>query len=598
MCGISAIFRFTQIDSQDIENLALMNQEMNYRGPDEDGLWADETCGLAHTRLSIIGIENGKQPIFNEDKSLVLICNGEIYNYIELRKKLEYKGHIFNSETDSETILHLYEEYGVRCLEHLRGMFAFCLWDTRTKQLFAARDRIGEKTLYYSHLPTGIVLCTELKAILKYYLANPHLNFRALAEPIRYNYPITSRDTFIEQIKKLEAGHFIIIDETGLFIQSYWQRNFVTTYTDKFEDAKKECLRILRDSVKICLRSDVPVGVLLSSGIDSSAIATLAKESAREVHVITAGYKGKHDCDERTLAKKLAKEKGLIFHEVELDERDFSNYFEELVYYMDEPICDVACMAQWALYKKAKSLGFTVLLTGNGGDELFYGYPYENSQADALKLSHNHQSLFPLKKGELNKRFIQFMINHWKDVLSAKYRKAYNSRFVQGWTYDDYQKFANSATVSYNSQEFSFKDLNLSFTLDGDNKAEIDLIYEMKYKTFLANLSLYLADRLGMGNSVEIRSPFLDHKLIEFISSLPLNMRYNKNIPKHFLKEVLKGIVPEYVLTAPKQGFTPPFSFIKVIEKAYQYQVISHSHGFFNAMLADRILSLSLTRNV
>jgi asparagine synthase (glutamine-hydrolysing) len=598
MCGISAIYRFTSINDSDKEKLALMNREMHYRGPDEEGIWTDEICGLAHTRLSIIGLENGKQPLFNEDKSLVLVCSGKIYNYIELKKELEAKGHIFNSDSDSETILHLYEEYGNKCLEHLRGMFSLCLYDTHTNRLFAARDRIGEKTLYYAQLTTGVIFCTELKSILKYHLTNPQLNFEAFAEPIRYNYPIKTQDTYIEQIKKLEPGHYALIDKTGLSIQPYWKRSFETSFQGSFEDAKKECLRILRDSIRICLRSDVPIAILLSSGIDSSTIAALAKESAREVHVITAGYKGQHDCDERMIAKKFAIEKGLIFHEIELDELDFGRNFEELIHYIDEPICDIASMTQWALYKKAKSLGFTVLLTGTGGDELFYGYPYENSQAEALKLSHIHQSFFPLKRGELNRPFLNFMFKNCKDILSAKYRKAYNSKFVQNWTYNDYKKFAASAKLNFNNLQYSFKDLNLSFTLDGENSAEIDLIYQKKYKTFLTNLSLYLADRLGMGNAVEIRSPFIDFRLIEFVSSIPLNIRYKENVPKYFLKEIVKGIVPDYILSASKQGFTPPFSFIHEIEKNYKYQVISHNFGFFNSMLADRLLTLNLYNNV
>jgi asparagine synthase (glutamine-hydrolysing) len=234
MCGISAIYRYTRITEEDKQKLALMNREMHYRGPDENGVWCDETCGLAHTRLSIIGLNNGKQPLFNEDKSLILICNGEIYNYIDLKQDMEAKGHRFHSDSDSETILHLYEEYGVNCLEHLRGMFAFCLWDTNKRQLFVARDRIGEKTLYYSQLPTGFVFCTELKAIQKYHLPHPQLKFDTLAEPIRYNYPIGTKDTFIEQIKKIKPGHFALVDASGINIQPYWEHNFNTYFEGDF----------------------------------------------------------------------------------------------------------------------------------------------------------------------------------------------------------------------------------------------------------------------------------------------------------------------------------------------------------------------------
>jgi len=255
MCGITALFRYTNISESDREKLVQMNREMHYRGPDEVGIWTNQTCGLAHTRLSIIGLQNGRQPLFNEDKSLVLVCNGEIYNYIELKKSLETKGHIFNSDTDSETILHLYEEYGVKCLDHLRGMFAFCLWNIRTKQLFAARDRIGEKTLYYSILQTGVVFCTELKAIKKYFLDKTQIHVRSLAECIRYNYPIDLKNTWIEQVKRLQAGEYALVDAKGPELHRYWRRDLTPRFNGTFEEAKNETLRLMRESVNLCLRS-------------------------------------------------------------------------------------------------------------------------------------------------------------------------------------------------------------------------------------------------------------------------------------------------------------------------------------------------------
>jgi asparagine synthase (glutamine-hydrolysing) len=320
-------------------------------------------------------LEKGKQPLFNEDKSLVLICNGEIYNYIELKKNLLNKGHYFKSESDCETILHLYEEFGAQCLSHLRGPFSFCLWDTKKKQIFAARDRIGEKTLYYAQIPGGVTLSTELKAILKHYIQQPQINLRQLASPIRYTCPISKSDTFIEQIKRIEPGQYVLINDNGIQKYLYWKRNTDSTFSGSVSDAKDETIALMREAVEINMRSDVPIAVMLSGGVDSSAIAALAKETGREVHTITAGYKGTHDCDERKTAKRFASEKGFIYHEVELDESDFRNCFNEFTKHIDEPITDSAALAQWALYKKTKELGFKVLLGGMGGDELFYGYP-------------------------------------------------------------------------------------------------------------------------------------------------------------------------------------------------------------------------------
>jgi len=594
MCGISAIYRYTQITDSDIDKLTSMNQEMHYRGPNENGVWTDDTCGLAHTRLSIIGLENGKQPLFNEDKSLVLICNGEIYNYIELKQDLIEKGHVFNSDSDSETILHLYEEYGVKCLDHLRGMFAFCLWNRQTKQLFAARDRVGEKTLYYAQIPTGVVFCTELKAILKNYLDKTQINAHALAESIRYNYPIDLKNTYIEQIKRLQAGEYALVDAKGLEIHTYWKRDLTPKFKGTLEEAKAEILRLMRESVNLCLRSDVPVAVLLSGGIDSSAIAALAKETGREVHVITAGYKGQHDCDEREVAKRFAQEKGLIYHEVELDAADFQDLFWEYSQFIDEPVCDVSSMSQWALYKKAKAMGFTVLLGGLGGDELFYGYPEHNQIAESLQLKHQHQALFPWKGIGKKKEFLKFIFKNWQYVLYAGYPNKINDKTTVNWTYNDYMKFVEKAFLQYNGETIQFKDIDVHHSYE-DGKCEIEQLYYDIFKTFMSTQCLYLADRQGMGNSVEIRSPLIDYKLIEFISSLPLEMKYNKYKPKFFLKETLKGIVPDYILYAQKRGFTPPMSFVNELVNNYNYKLIHSDSKFFNSVLADRLLSLNLS---
>lgn len=593
MCGISAVYRFTTISSEDRGKLALMNREMQYRGPDGNGLWADETCGLAHTRLSIIGLQKGDQPLFSEDRSLVLVCNGEIYNYVELRKSLEAKGHVFSSDTDSETILHLYEDYGVKCLEHLRGMFAFCIWDTVQKQLFVARDRIGEKTLYYAQIQTGFVFSTELKAILKYYIDKPQLNAHALAECIRYNYPFDLKNTWIDQIKRIKAGEYVLVDNKGAEFHPYWTRKIEPAYEGSLNDAKQATLDILRESVGLCMRSDVPVAVLLSGGIDSSTIAALAKESGREVHVITAGYKGIHDCDERETARRFSKEKGLIYHEVELNVEDFSEIFHEYSRYIDEPVCDISSMSQWALYKKAKNLGFKVLIGGIGGDELFYGYPETNDFAKALELKHTHEKLFPWKGIHRKKEFLRFFFRNWRHVLYAGYPYQINDKATVGWTYNDYLAFASSGVFDYQDQKISFEDIDVHISYQ-DNKNELEEIYKITFETFMTTLCLYLADRQGMGNSLEIRSPLLDYKLVEYVSSLPLSIKFKDRVQKYLLKETIKEIVPDYILKAPKRGFTPPITFINEIIKPYQYEFFRADHKFYNSMLADRLLKLLL----
>jgi asparagine synthase (glutamine-hydrolysing) len=566
-----------------------MNQEMHYRGPDDSGIWHDGKCGMAQVRLSIIGIEKGKQPLFNEDKSLVLICNGEIYNYIEIKEDLRKKGHIFNSDSDSETILHLYEEYGVKCLEHLRGMFAFCLWDIKKQQLFVARDRIGEKPLYYSQLPTGVVFSSELKAVLKSYIPNPRINIDQLLSPIRYTAPTSPQETHIEQIKRLPPGYYAIVNETGFYQQEYWQRRKPQVCTDSFETAKKTTLSLLKESVDLCMRSDVPVAVMLSGGIDSSAIAALAKETGKEVHVVTAGYTGEHDCDEREVAKRFAKQINVQYHEIEIDKKDYYDCFEEFTQYIDEPITDSAAIAQWGLYKKTKSLGFKVLLGGMGGDELFYGYPYWNQLADSLSLHRSHQDMFPWTGIDKKKAFVKFFAKNWKYVLFAGYPRKIEDRSICGWMHDDYHKFISTATyegldLDRYKQSFAFDTCKI-----GD---ELDLVYDFSFDNIMVRAYLYLTDRLGMGNSMEIRSPFLDYKLVDYVSSLPQSIKYTAGNPKSFLKEVLAGIVPDYILYAQKRGFTPPNEFVNKVVEEYRYNSFQAEHKFYNSVLADRILSL------
>lgn len=593
MCGISSLYRFTEIAQQDKENLMQMNRDMHYRGPDGEGYWNDETCAMAHTRLSIIGLDNGAQPLFNADKSLVLICNGEIYNYKELRQHVAERGYTCTTDTDCEVILYLYELYGEECLQHLRGMFAFCLYDVRNKKLFAARDRVGEKTLYFAQLPTGVVFSTELKAILKYYIPHPQLNAHAFAESIRYNYPLDNRNTYIEQIKRLCAGEYAIVNADGMQLHTYWRLSHTPIFEGTKEDAKTEVLRLMRSSVADCLQSDVPVAVLLSGGIDSSAIAAMANETGKEIHVISAGYAGQHSQDERSVAKRFAEEQGLIYHEVELDASDFQSLFAEYLPYIDEPVCDVSSMSQYALYKKAKELGFKVLLSGIGGDELFYGYAAHNKTVQRYQLIQQFRSLFPLSSWEAKKKYLLFLMRQWRFVLKGGYPYLSNNRYPVEWTEKDYYRFAQDAIVRFDGKDYLLRDVDVHFSYPDD--VSLTLMYDSLFTHFMKNLCLYLGDRLGMAASMELRSPLLDYRLVEFVNHLPEQMKYD-GTPKGFYRWCLRGIVPDYILDAQKRGFEPPWDFIGEMNKSYQYKHISANYVFYNSMLADALLDKLQTK--
>ncbi len=586
MCGINCIYRYTNVTHEDVERLEFMNREMAYRGPDGKGVWTDEKCGMAHTRLSIIGLENGAQPLVNEENTLVLVCNGEIYNYVELKEDLSGRGHVFRTDSDSEVILHLYAEMGERCVEKLKGMFAFLLWDRKRGRLMAARDRMGEKPLYYSEVPCGVVWSSELKAISKYWLKNARVRKEALAECVRYNYAMDLRNTWIEQVKRLEGGEYAIVDDSGMRIERYWSCETIQRKGDvNREEAMKVTLDKMRESVDMTLRSDVPVAVLLSGGIDSTTIAALAKETGREVHVICAGYKGHHDVDERIVAKRFAKDMGLVYHEVELDVEDFKRLFNEYIQYIDEPICDVASMAQWALYKKASEMGFKVLLSGVGGDELFFGYPYHNQVAESLMLRRELHGLLPWKTWGRRWQWAKWMSKHWKWVLTGGHSvKKIDDRLPVDWTYDAF-KCVQDTKIGVKNYGLGVTKVEFQYP----EWADIDTVYECLRSRFMNTLCLYLADRLGMGNSLEIRCPLLDYELWEYVKGLPLSVVYDGRA-KGFMRDMMRGVLPDYILDAGKRGFTPPMGYIKEMEQEYNYKALKGEYVFFNTIVADEVI--------
>lgn len=592
MCGINAVYRYTAISKEDIARVKSMNNRMRYRGPDGEGNWHDDRCALGHVRLSIIGLESGAQPLYNHDKSLVLVSNGEIYNYKELRKDVASKGYECTTDSDCEVILYLYELYGLEFVHHLRGMFAFCLYDTKKQQLVVVRDRIGEERVYYAEVPCGVVVSSELKTILQDYIPQPQLDVESLLAPIRFTGGIHPRNTWVEQIKRVLPGEMLVINANGVQHKRYWERKRTYDYSGTLEQSKEQTLALMQEAVNLEMRSDVPVAVMLSGGVDSSAVAALAKRGGHEVHTITTGYTGSHSEDERDVAKRFAKEQGFIYHEIELSEQDYIDSFEELTSYLDEPMTDSTAIAQWAMFKKVKELGFKVLLGGMGGDELFYGYPAWNRLGESLRLRREHEALFPWK----NKKnaWLRFMCQHLKWVLYAGYPSKLEDKSYGWWIHDDYYRFLTEATLTLNGETISLEDyrykIQKGFPLCERGK-EIDAIYDDCIDTVMTQAYLYLSDRLSMGCSLESRSPLLDYKLYEHVMSLPLEYKYVTGKPKQYLKDILTGIVPNYILYAPKRGFTSPNLFVDYVAQHYQYQCINSDYKFYNSVLADQLLA-------
>jgi asparagine synthase (glutamine-hydrolysing) len=563
MCGINAFFSYNKITKEDISKVSLCNKNMLYRGPDENDIWYDDKCVLGQVRLSIIGVTNGHQPLFNEDKSLVLICNGEIYNYKSLKNSLQAKGHIFSSDSDSEVILHLYEEYGESLNKYLDGMFAFCLYDIKNCQILVARDHSGIKPLYYAYTSNGIVFSSELKVIKNYFFKNPEINHEVLRQTQQFSYPISEKDTYIKNIHKIPYSSYAKIcnkNDYKLKIVKYFKKEISPSFNDTYESACKQVKDLLFGAVEKRLQSEVPLGILLSAGIDSSAIATISREFTSDINVLSAGYVGNHSVDERFEAKKLSDKLGCKWHEILLNEKKFKDNLNTILPILDEPNGDIAMFPQWEIYKKAKEFNFTVLLSGNGGDELFFGYKSHNDYALSLQWLNEQKQNLPKKNTK--ESIVHILYNFFKIFIRNKQKNPLN--------------LINSR---YNLPVFSELDSiakEQSIPLDRDDwhrigyKEMIDNVYHFLNYAWLTNNCYFLADKLAMANSIEMRSPFSDLDLIKFVNTLPIEYRFHKEKPKQLLKDSLKGVLPDFVLNRKKTGFTPPISYVDQLFATYE----------------------------
>jgi asparagine synthase (glutamine-hydrolysing) len=540
MCGINCIFDPIQKLPGKASLVSYMNSQMVYRGPDDEGLYHEARVALGMRRLSIIDVAGGHQPLFNEDQSLVLVCNGEIYNYLELMQDLKGRGHQFQSASDAETILHLYEEKAEGCLEDLRGMFAFALWDSKRQRLFAARDRIGIKPLYVSEGGGILWLSSELKAIIGAARISPTLRPETVYQFLQFGYAIDQRHTVLKEINRVLPGEYLIADANGTVFRRYWQLRFggddgITDRTDQ------EIINILEDAVQLHLRSDVPVGILLSGGVDSSTVAALAARSSRNYAAICAGYQGKQQSDERPQARQTASYLGLPVKEVILDATTFAAQFDQLVRYGDEPIGDVAAIPQWAIYSWGRQNGYKVLLNGIGGDEVFFGYPKWNA------LGEESRTLAP---GKFN-GWVGFDKDEWHLRVSRFLGE------VSGPT------LREAAPLAYDPL----------FPLRDQAPPGPDAMAAMLFGTYLMHNGCLQGDKLGMGCSVEVRVPFLDHVLVQAVFDLPLGRRFDREVSKIMLKRLAKGLVPDAVLNGVKRGFAPPADFTQQLVRSRLGQI-------------------------
>ncbi len=553
---------------------------MAHRGPDGSGVYTDPHIQFGHTRLAIIDLtEGGHQPMLYEDGRYVITYNGEAYNYLELRAELEAKGERFSSRSDTEVLLAAYKVWGQECVSHFRGMFSFALWDEREKSLFLARDRCGEKPLFYYRDDQYLAFASELKGLLPLLASRPSLDLSVVDMYLHYQYA-PEPFTLLHGVHKVPAGHTLMLSLDNWYAEPvrYWSVEEPAKITGLPTDTPSilRCIREgLEEAVKLTLRSDVPVGVALSGGIDSGAIATLAqKHSTESMHAFSVGYPGRPHYDEREQARSLAKQLGMIVHEVELPVDSFVEFFPQLVRIMDEPIADPAAFGHYSVPKAAADLGIKVLLTGLGGDELFWGYPWVTQNVtinQTLATSRVLNAVLPLAVLPGMQRFLNNLTRHhsvpsscqrWASLLCSVGSSPRPSQQLH--FYDAEPNFRETFHIKhtvYGSAMRAVSEQNPFRPTDiGSRNVEQvpAAVIRMLFDTWLVSNCLSLGDRVSMGVGVETRLPFLDVGLIELVMALRSRQPDHTFGQKTWLRAALKGVLPEDVLTRPKAGFQPP----------------------------------------
>jgi asparagine synthase (glutamine-hydrolysing) len=568
MCGICGIVSTRKDCGVSKEILRGMNQSIRHRGPDDDGFYVTNRVGLASRRLSIIDLASGKQPIANEDESIWIVFNGEIYNYRELRSYLEKHGHIFRTHADTETILHLYEEFGTDCVQHLNGIFAFAIWNSNVQELVLARDSMGIKPLYYSHLPDGqFIFGSEMKAILAHPLVERKVDLISLNEYLSYEYVPTPR-TIIHNVWRLEAGHILVQNLQGMKIQAYNNLSFRQSESRppaSWRDYSAALYDTLHSTVKHELVSDVPVGVLLSGGIDSSTVAALMVDLyPGKVESFTIGFE-EDSFDESQYARQVAKGLGTQHNELVLTSKRAVELVGNISTILDEPFADSSIIPTYLLSQFARQK-VKVVLGGDGGDELFAGYPtvlshrlieyYERLTPwtlrtyvaprilDNLKVSFDNISLDFRLKRFLAGRGVPLITRHQRWLGS--FVDAEKASLLQDWVKPVLRE------TYYQSFEYA---------RGCDAQEPLNQILYNDLKTYLEGDILYKVDRASMASSLEVRVPFLNREVVRFANDLPLNLKLHHLTGKFLLKKTMKGRLPENIIERSKKGFNMPVAY-------------------------------------
>lgn len=558
MCGISGAFHF---NGEPVESslIIAMTDAIRHRGPDGDGYFIEGQIGLGHRRLSIIDLEGGAQPISNERGTIQVIFNGEIYNFHELREELRQHGHVFKTRSDTEVIVHGYEQWGLDCLTRFNGIFAFALWDAKAKKLILARDHLGVKPLYYIRVGNKFLFASEIKALLCAPECPKQVELSALSQLFTLRY-VPSPATLFQGIKKLPPAHYMVVTASGVETKRYWSH-----IPELREDLSEQALveqyqELVEDAVRLQMRSDVPVGLFLSSGIDSGALlALMSKHASQPVHTFTIGFERGERTNETDDARELASMFGARHTEMIVSASDYRNYYERYMRDLEEPVGNETAAAFYFVSLIA-SRQVKVALTGQGADEPWAGY----DRYLGVKLSHYYGQMPAFLTRGLFKPAVQRFATNEKlrRGVAALDEPDVLSRFIKIYSFYDSEMKAN-LFQSWTREHFSYDGAEARRALHPlQSRVEhLDPLSQMLYVDTRANLPddlLMVADKTAMANSLEARVPFLDYRLIEFIETLPPRFKLRGLQGKYLHKKAIEKWLPKTIVHRKKKGFENP----------------------------------------
>ena len=601
MCGICGIFDLSPDARVEPEIIESMNRALAHRGPDDSGTFVDGGVGLGARRLSIIDVERGHQPVHNEDRSLRIVYNGEIYNHEKLHALLEKLGHRFYTRTDTEAVVHAYEEFGDECVKYLNGMFAFAIWDARRRRLFIARDRFGIKPLHYAVVGNTLVFGSELKSVLKHPGVDRSLDIVALNEYLSFEYVPTPRSIF-KNVRKLPPGHTLVFSERGLEVAPYWDISLAKSERRppvSWREYREQLRQELRDAVQKEMVSDVPIGVLLSGGVDSSTVlAMMAEARPTDLESFTIAFEEK-SFDESRFARRVAESFGSNYHELTVTSGMMAELVPRLMDFLDEPFADSSVVPTYFLSRFARE-HVKVVLGGDGGDEIFAGYPtlqahrlieyYERWVPFSLRARVVPRIIdaFPISKNNISFDFKakRFIAGRGVPVASRHHR------WLGSFTPQDK---AELLVPEFRQDEMDTYEIAYAHQRRCDADETMNQLLYMDQKLYLEGDILTKVDRSSMASSLEVRVPLLNHRLAEYVAEVPHELKLRRFQTKFLLKKTMEGILPKEILARPKKGFNVPVAYwinssLKELVRDQLSEEKIKREGFFDATYVQKLV--------